>query len=54
MHKLRSVALVLKSVIKEGVAHANHALLGAAIKLVSELFEPHPVIGVARLSDLVF
>lgn len=52
MHELGGVALVFESVIEEGVTHANHALL-ATIELVSELFEPHPVVGVASLRDLV-
>jgi len=53
MNKLGSVTLVLECVVKEGVTHANKALLCASIELVSELLEPHPVVGVARLGYLI-
>lgn len=53
MHKLGCIALILEGVFEEGVAHTDHALLGAAIYVVAQLLEPHPVVGVARLHDLV-
>ena len=52
MNKFGCVTLILESVIKEGIAHANQALL-SLIKLVPELLEPHPIIWVASLCDIV-
>ena len=52
MDKLRSVALILKGVVEEGIAHADLAL-AVPVHLVAQLLEPHPVIGVLGLRDLV-
>ena len=54
MHQLGSISLILKSVVKESIAHANHALLGTSIDVVSQLLEPHPIIGIFGLSDAIF
>ena len=54
MHEFRCVSLVFECVVKECIAHANHALLGSSLNLVLELLEPHPVVRVARLRDVVF
>lgn len=53
MHQLGCVSLVLKRVIEESITHAHHALLVAPFKVIPELLEPHPVVWLARLRDLV-
>lgn len=43
MDQLWSVALILKSVIEEGVAHSNLGLLLLGFDKVLKLLVPHPV-----------
>ena len=55
MHELRSIALVLESVIKECVTHPDLALLALFdIDEVFELLEPHPIVDIHGLNDWVF
>ena len=52
MNEFGCIALILEGVIEEGIAHANQAFL-SLIDLIPELLEPHPVIRVASLRDIV-
>ena len=53
MNQLGRISLVFKRVVKEGVAHAHHALLCAWVYVVPQLLEPHPVVWLTRLDNAI-
>ena len=53
MYKFRSIALILISIVKESIAHADLANLVFGINMVLQLFEPHPVIRVLSAHDVI-
>lgn len=53
MDQLLGISLVFERVIKESICHAYQSLTTSPINGVSQLLEPHPIIGILSLRDLV-
>jgi len=55
MNELWSIALILKSIVEECIAHTYFGLFSSFdVNVILKLLEPHPVINILCLNNWIF